>query len=103
MAGAWASVRLSDIGNSRTGTSRSPDSRGAPPRMAFALWQPASSWPVASVAGSGSPALPGHGQNLRPLIAADAPPAPTQRRQAQRVIDKHVHVYTDHARLGNVA
>ena len=64
MAGAWASGRLSDIGNSRTGRSRSPDSRGAPPRMAFALsGSPASSWPVASVAGSGSPALPGHGQN----------------------------------------
>ncbi len=44
-----------------------------------------------------------HDRLLRPLIAADAPPAPTQLRRALRVIDKHVHNYADHARLGNAA
>jgi len=39
----------------------------------------------------------------RPLIAADAPPAPVELRNALRVIDRHVHAYADHARLGNAA
>ena len=44
-----------------------------------------------------------HDRLLGPLIAADAPPAPAELRNALRVIDKHVHRYTDHARLGNAA
>lgn len=44
-----------------------------------------------------------HDRLLRPLIAADSPPAPTELRQALRTIDRHVHSYTDHARLGTAA
>jgi hypothetical protein len=44
-----------------------------------------------------------HDRLLRPLIAADQPPAPTELRQALATIDQHVHAYTDHARLGKAA
>jgi hypothetical protein len=44
-----------------------------------------------------------HDRLLRPLIAADAPPAPVELRNAMRVVDRHVRGYTDHARLGNAA
>jgi hypothetical protein len=44
-----------------------------------------------------------HDRLLRPLIAADQPPAPTQLRHALATIDRHVHAYTDHARLGTAA
>jgi len=44
-----------------------------------------------------------HDRLLRPLIAADAPPAPLELRQALRTIDRHVHAYADHARFGNAA
>jgi hypothetical protein len=40
---------------------------------------------------------------LRPLLAADSPPAPDELRHALRTIDRHVHNYIDHARLGNAA
>ena len=36
---------------------------------------------------------------LPPLLAADHPPAPTELRQAFRVIDSHVEDYLKHARL----
>ena len=36
---------------------------------------------------------------LPPLLAADHPPAPTELRQAFRVIDNHVEDYLEHARL----
>jgi predicted MarR family transcription regulator len=36
---------------------------------------------------------------LPPLLAADYPPAPTELRQAFRVIDNHVEDYLQHARL----
>jgi hypothetical protein len=36
---------------------------------------------------------------LPPLLAADHPPAPTELRQAFRVIDNHVDNYLEHARL----
>ena len=41
-----------------------------------------------------------HDRLLRPLIAANAPPAPVGLRNALRIIDRHIHVYIDHARLG---
>ncbi len=44
-----------------------------------------------------------HDRLLWPLIAADAPPAPTQLRRALATIDHHVHAYTDQARLGRAA
>lgn len=44
-----------------------------------------------------------HTRLLRPLLAADRPPAPTELRAALRTIDQHIHVYTDQARLGNAA
>jgi hypothetical protein len=44
-----------------------------------------------------------HNRLLRPLLAADAPPAPVELRQALRTIDRHVHGYIDEARLGNTA
>jgi predicted MarR family transcription regulator len=44
-----------------------------------------------------------HNRLLRPLIAADSPPAPVELRNAMRVIDRHVRDYTDHARLGRAA
>ena len=44
-----------------------------------------------------------HDRILWPLLAADQPPAPTELRQALATIDKHVHAYTDNARLGPAA
>ena len=44
-----------------------------------------------------------HDRLLRPLIAADQPPAPDDLRRALHVIDRHVADYTDRARLPNVA
>jgi hypothetical protein len=40
---------------------------------------------------------------LRPLIAADQPPAPAGLRRALATIDRHVNTYTDQARLGKAA
>ncbi|HEX3647406.1 MAG TPA: hypothetical protein VHV49_03205 [Pseudonocardiaceae bacterium] len=40
---------------------------------------------------------------LRPLLAADVPPAPAGLRAALRTIDQHVHGYIDDARLGSAA
>ena len=40
---------------------------------------------------------------LRPLLAADAPPAPSQLRHALATIDQHVHSYITAARLRNAA
>lgn len=44
-----------------------------------------------------------HDRLLRPLIAADHPPAPLELRRALNTIDRHVHGYADQARLGNAA
>ena len=44
-----------------------------------------------------------HDRLLRPLIAADSPPAPIELRRALAAIDRHVHDYAQHARLGNAA
>ncbi|CAN5367206.1 hypothetical protein BH23ACT6_BH23ACT6_18380 [soil metagenome] len=44
-----------------------------------------------------------HQRLLRPLLAADAPPAPPELRRALTTIDRHVHSYADQARLGNAA
>jgi hypothetical protein len=44
-----------------------------------------------------------HDRLLRPLIAADQPPAPVELRHALEVIDHHVTSYTDRARLPNAA
>jgi hypothetical protein len=44
-----------------------------------------------------------HDRLLRPLIAADVPPAPAELRNAMRVVDRHVRGYIDQARLGNAA
>jgi hypothetical protein len=44
-----------------------------------------------------------HDRLLRPLIAADAPPAPIELRRALHTIDRHVHAYADTARLGKAA
>ena len=44
-----------------------------------------------------------HDRVLRPLIAADAPPAPVELRRALATVDRHVHNYLDQARLGNAA
>ena len=44
-----------------------------------------------------------HDRLLRPLIAADQPPAPDDLRHALHVIDRHVADYTDRARLPNAA
>jgi hypothetical protein len=44
-----------------------------------------------------------HDRVLRPLIAADAPPAPVELRRAMATVDRHVHSYLDQARLGNAA
>src|ERR1035437_1612208 len=44
-----------------------------------------------------------HDRLLRPLLAADRPPAPAELRQALATIDRHVHAYTEHARLGKAA
>ena len=40
-----------------------------------------------------------HNRLLRPLTAANTPPAPTELR----TIDRHIHSYIDNARLGNAA
>ena len=44
-----------------------------------------------------------HDRLLRPLIAADQPPAPAELRTALKVIDRHVTGYIDHARLAKAA
>lgn len=44
-----------------------------------------------------------HNRLLRPLLAANAPPAHIELRQALHSIDRHVHSYIDHARLRNAA
>ena len=44
-----------------------------------------------------------HDRLLRPLLAANAPPAPTELRRALAAIDRHVRGYIDDARLGNAA
>ena len=44
-----------------------------------------------------------HNRLLGPLIAADAPPAPTELRRALATIDRHVAGYAATARLGNAA
>jgi hypothetical protein len=44
-----------------------------------------------------------HNRLLRPLIAADAPPAPVELRNAMRVVDRHVRGSIDHARLREAA
>jgi len=44
-----------------------------------------------------------HDRLLRPLLAANAPPAPAELRRALHTIDRHVHGYIDDARLGNAA
>lgn len=44
-----------------------------------------------------------HDRLLRPLIAADKPPAPPELRQALRTIDRHIHAYIDTARLRTAA
>ena len=40
---------------------------------------------------------------LRPLLAADTPPAPLELQAALATIDRHVHGYIDDARLGRAA
>jgi hypothetical protein len=44
-----------------------------------------------------------HQRLLRPLLAADAPPAPPPLRQALATIDHHVQDYIDRSRLRNAA
>ncbi|MGA7273175.1 MAG: hypothetical protein WB239_19060 [Acidimicrobiia bacterium] len=44
-----------------------------------------------------------HDRLLRPLIAADQPPAPQELRRALTVIDRHVRAYVDSARLVQAA
>jgi hypothetical protein len=41
-----------------------------------------------------------YGRVLRPLLAADAPPAPIDLRQAMATIDRHVQRFTTNAWLG---
>ncbi|MEP7034007.1 MAG: hypothetical protein ABI934_00380 [Actinomycetota bacterium] len=36
-------------------------------------------------------------------LAADRPPAPAELRQALTIIDRNVHAYIDHTRLGKAA
>src|SRR5207248_11536414 len=40
-----------------------------------------------------------HNRLLRPLMTADAPPAPLPLRQALRTIDRHIDDYLDQARV----
>ena len=40
---------------------------------------------------------------LRPLLAADQPPAPDGLRAALSTIDRHIHSYTEKARLRGAA
>ncbi len=44
-----------------------------------------------------------HHRLLRPLIAANAPPAPVELRRALKTIDRHLDSYIDQARLGKAA
>ncbi|HEU5421687.1 MAG TPA: hypothetical protein VFV41_28675 [Streptosporangiaceae bacterium] len=44
-----------------------------------------------------------HSRLLRPLLAANAPPAPPELRHALATIDSHIRGYIDNARLGNAA
>ena len=44
-----------------------------------------------------------HDRLLRPLLAADRPPAPVELRAALSTIDQHVHHYIDHARIAKAA
>jgi hypothetical protein len=44
-----------------------------------------------------------HDRLLRPLLAANAPPAPLDLREALHTIDQHIHAYITDARLGNAA
>jgi hypothetical protein len=44
-----------------------------------------------------------HDRLLRPLLAADAPPAPPELRHALATIDRHVHGYITNAHLGTAA
>ena len=44
-----------------------------------------------------------HNRLLRPLMAADQPPAPPPLRQALHAIDQHIDDYITHARLGKAA
>ena len=44
-----------------------------------------------------------HDRLLRPLIAADTPPAPLELRRAFKTIDRHLTSYIDHSRLGEAA
>ena len=44
-----------------------------------------------------------HNRLLRPLMAADQPPAPPPLRQALHAIDQHVDDYITRARLGKTA
>src|SRR5258708_8047756 len=44
-----------------------------------------------------------HDRLLRPLLAANAPPAPPELRRALATIDRHIRGYINDARLGNAA
>ena len=44
-----------------------------------------------------------HDRLLRPLLAADQPPAPQPLRAALATIDRHLTNYIDQARLRNAA
>ena len=44
-----------------------------------------------------------HNRLLRPLLAGNQPPAPTELRTALRTIDQQVRSYIDHARMGKAA
>lgn len=44
-----------------------------------------------------------HNRILRPLLAANKPPAPPELRQALATIDRHINGYIDDARLGKAA
>ena len=44
-----------------------------------------------------------HNRLLRPLLAANSPPAPVELRHALATIDRHVRSYIDHARMGTAA
>jgi len=43
-----------------------------------------------------------HNRLLRPLTAANQPPAPLPLRQALRTIDTHIDTYIEQARLGRL-
>ena len=44
-----------------------------------------------------------HDRLLRPLLAADAPPAPVELRRTLATIDRHLTTYMNQARLPNAA